>query len=256
MSYSTGGNQTADSSLAFTGGGLSYEVAGLAGVTINASSDVVTIPTGAETSATLTIAATNSGGSAQTSVDVTIHTAAKVPTQMAAPTFTAISYEAATVLRGPAPADGGSAILDYRLQVRPTAGGPWSELDPFGPSTELVNLTNGVECEAQQRARNSVGLRLWSSSGTFTIQQLPTIAGNAEQKATMTVEGEVPFDPTLADAGDAHHNDNWTGLDTTTLAGGPIQLAVPVIPESGGILTLAPALWLDRISDQAAVTRQ
>lgn len=257
VSYSTGtGNQTVDASAAFTGGGLSYQVSGMAGVTINASSGVVTIPTGAETGGTLTITATNSGGSAQASFDVSITTAAAVPAQMAAPTFIAVSYETATVLRGPAPADGGSAILDYQMQYRPTSGGAWINVNPFGATEDLTGLTNDVEYEVQQAARNGVGLGLWSPSGTFTTDQLPTIAGNAEQKATITVDGGVPFDLALADAGDAHHNDSWTGLNTTALAGGPIMLAAPVITESGGILTFAPALWLDRVSDQAAVTRQ
>ena len=80
-----------------------------------------------------------------------------------------------------APADGGSAIIDYDVGVKP-AGGSWTEYS--GPANltlvqgtshrmEIPNLTNGIQHEVKVRARNSVGFGPWSDVTTQTPKGPP-----------------------------------------------------------------------------------
>lgn len=79
--YATGsGNQTVDASTDFTGSDISYAVStAISGVTIDAGTGVVTIPTGSDATGTITVTGTNSGGSDQTAFSVTIEAAGSFP---------------------------------------------------------------------------------------------------------------------------------------------------------------------------------
>ncbi len=72
--YATGsGNQTVDASTDFTGSDISYSVStAISGVTIDAGTGVVTIPTASDATGTITVTGTNSGGSDQSAFSVTI----------------------------------------------------------------------------------------------------------------------------------------------------------------------------------------
>ena len=82
------------------------------------------------------------------------------------------------------PDDNGSAITGYRVQHRRTspANGRWtlsrSWLSATSDSYTISGLDNGVEYEAQVKARNAVGEGAWSSSIEFTPEddEIPPVS--------------------------------------------------------------------------------
>lgn len=79
------GNKSIDSPSDFTGAGISYSVSapGIPGVSIDAATGVVNIPTASSANGTITVTGTNRGGSASTSFNATVETTgtpATIPT--------------------------------------------------------------------------------------------------------------------------------------------------------------------------------
>ena len=183
---------------------------------------------------------------------------ATAPAQMTAPTFSDVSYETATVVRGAAPATGGLPITGYRMQYRPTSGGAWTEVDPFGATEALTGLDNDTEYEAQQRAVNAVGAAAWSSSGTFTTDQLPDILGNGGGTVDIVVD-DGTFSVTVSGSSHAHQNGTFGPFATVDLDTGPVNVVAPVISGTAGtgeVLTAVPGLWVHEAGDVPTITGQ
>lgn len=241
VAYTTGsGNQTVDASGDFSGGGLSWSVSGMAGVTISGAG-VVTIPTGADTTGTVTVTAVNSGGSVQSAFGVTV---------AAAPPGPALSI---TV-------DGEINITgsgDISLTVTaPTeyAGGPYTT-DQSTAATGLLNTTaieTGPQCAVLPSiARTSgasdqvgavytrvSGLWLydeddtgtWALTGEWYLDDTGT--GQTGATYTSTAPGAVEWRGAATGAGAARTAIS-NEITVAAAATAPAQMAAPTVTSTG-----------------------
>ncbi|MFD3191576.1 fibronectin type III domain-containing protein [Sedimentitalea sp. HM32M-2] len=247
VSYSRNtGDKTVATAGTFTGSDLSYLAStSLAGVTIDSSTGIITIPTAADANGTITVTARNSGGSAQRAFNVSVAMAATAPAAMSAPT---VSPAGATSLRvdlAPAPDDGGSPITSYDLRWR-ESGGNWKTIKNISDPETLSGLTSDVLHQIRTRAVNAIGMGAWSTIGSGTPTALPRIAANAGDTVDLIV-GDGTFSVTVSGAAHAHHNGTHGPFASADLDAGPVMVVAPVIAGSAGTgetLTAAPGLWV------------
>lgn len=134
---------------------------------------------------------------------------ATVPAQPAAPTFSALGADTATV-SWVAPDDGGSAITSYTLEWREVGGATTTITDATSPEV-LTGLDPETDHEARVTAINAIGSSTPSAWGEFTTAAaavapsfvtLPSITpatGTAGQVYALdlgTYAGDAPITPT------------------------------------------------------------
>ena len=97
-----------------------------------------------------------------------------VPAAPAAPTITASARGSLTVMWA-APADNGSAIIDYALRHKTSSGSDWTTKSEAvtGRSATLTGLSDATMYDVQVRARNANGEGPWSPSGQGTTMAAP-----------------------------------------------------------------------------------
>ena len=117
---------------------------------------------------------------------------AAVPAAPAEPMVTAASAESLDV-RWVAPADNGSAIIDYRLQYKMTSSADWTIMTAAitGTSTKLSGMPAGTSYDVQVRARNSNGMSGWSPTGTGSTDPAPAVPDLKGQVTALKLTGGV-----------------------------------------------------------------
>ncbi len=251
MSYAVGsGEQTVNAAADFTGAGILYSVdSPIAGVSIDSSTGIVTIPTGTAATGRITVTATNSGGAAQSAFEVSIANPDRVPDAMSAPSVTAAGPTSLRVDLAAAPQDGGSPILSYDLHVSDGDGTPTIIREVSDPAV-VTDLTPDTVYEVRTRAVNAIGAAQWSpgtsASTTAVTVGLPEIVINTGNTVDIMVD-EGTFTVTVSGSDDAHHHGTHGPFTASDLDDGPISAAAPVTGGAarvGETLTALPGLWL------------
>ncbi|MBK0329345.1 fibronectin type III domain-containing protein [Rhodobacteraceae bacterium F11138] len=262
-SFDTGsGAQTVNAAPDFTGSGLAYSVdSAIAGVTIDSGTGIVTIPTLAVASGTVTVTAANSGGAAQSTFDVSIAHPQTVPDRMPAPTVTAAGPTSLQVDLGAAPQDGGSPITSYDLSWR-EENGAYADITGVSDPAFLTGLQAGVVYQIRTRAVNAVGSGQWSPSETGVPEEsspsgdLPDIVANTDDTVDIMVD-EGSFSLTVSGSGQAHHNGTHGPFASSDLDSGPISVMAPDTRGTVGVgksLEGLPGLWTHQAGDMPAIT--
>ena len=117
-----------------------------------------------------------------------------VPAAPAAPTVTTTANtRGSLVVTWVAPADNGSAIIDYSLQYRVKGTPNWTVMTAAitGTSTTLSGMPDGTTYEVQVRARNANGMSGWSPSGEGTTIAAPVLPDLKGQITAMKLTGGV-----------------------------------------------------------------
>lgn len=116
---------------------------------------------------TVEIRAVNAVGAGVAWQSGTIAVAAlSTPNQMAAPTFGAVTASSIVVTRGTAPADNGSAITSYTLQISSDGGQSWSTVtSSFGATATVTDLVGSTSYRFRQFAVNGLGAGVPSAAG-------------------------------------------------------------------------------------------
>lgn len=252
------GEQTIAAAGTFAGDYLTFSVeTALPGVSIDRGTGVVTVSTGSEIDGDVAVIASNSGGAAEVSFNLSITSAATVPAQMPAPTVTATGQDSLRVDLAAAPDDGGSPITSYDLRLR-TGDEAWTVRKDVSNPEVLSGLLANTEYEVRAAAVNAIGRGPWSGSGSARTEKdaLPAIMANADNTVDILVS-DGTFTITVSGADQAHHNGTFGPLDTSALASGPLMVATPVVGGTAGTgetLTAAPGLWIFPADDAATVT--
>ncbi|MGC3940446.1 BspA family leucine-rich repeat surface protein [Roseobacter sp. EG26] len=143
---------------------------------------------------TLRITATNSGGSAEVDLSVTITAPVTAPAQMNAPSLVVNSASQITASLAADPDDGGAPITQRDLRYREN-GGSWTTQANVGSTVLLTGLTEDTDHDVQTRARNSVGIGSWSASASGrTLLSAPLSAGNLTDQSFAENTGAQTYD--------------------------------------------------------------
>ena len=168
---------------------------------------------------------------------------AAVPAAPAAPTVTTGSARGSLDVMWVAPADNGSAIIDYSLQYRVKDAANWTVMTTAitGTSTTLSGMPDNTTYEVQVRARNVNGSSPWSPSGEGATAAapavpdapaMPTVTATANTRGSLDVMWVAPADngSTIMDYSLQYRvkgTPNWTVMTaaivgtSTTLSGMP-----------------------------------
>ena len=155
----------------------------------------------ADSSYTVTVTADDSnGGTAVTTVTITLTDVAEPPVAPSAPSVTATAGSTTSLdVSWSAPANAGKPnIASYDLQYRVGSTGSFTNgpQNVTGTSTTITGLTAGTAYEVQVRATNAEGDGPWSASGSGS-----TPAASTTHTLSMSIATAA------ADEGDADHTD-------------------------------------------------
>jgi hypothetical protein len=259
VNFSRGtGEQTIAAAGTFAGDYLTFSVeTALPGVSIDRGTGIVTVSTETEINGDVAVIASNSGGAAEVSFNLSITSAATVPAQMPAPTVTATGQDSLRVDLAAAPDDGGSPITSYNLRFR-TGDEAWTVRKGVSDPEVLSGLLANTEYEVRTAAVNTIGRGPWSGSGSANTEKdvLPAIMANADNTVDILVS-DGTFTITVSGADQAHHNGTFGPFDTADLDSGPLMVVEPGASGAasfGATLTALPGLWIFPADDVATVT--
>ncbi len=151
------------------------------------------------------------------------------PDQVSEPTIA--SGDGSRIVSWSAPGDRGSPITGYQVRHRRAAHSTWLISSWLSKSIHaIVGLTNGVEYEAQVRAKNDIGDGLWSDTATGTPETSPcrNAVSNYASNPLLVADCETLLELKDALAGTATLN--WgtdsaiTSWDGVTLEGTPTRV--------------------------------
>lgn len=252
------GEKTVDSTIGFTGEGLTYFVnTDFPGVVIDGATGILTIPTGTQASGEITVTARNSGGSVQNTFTVSVASVASIPAKMSAPTVTVTGSTSLRVDLASVPDDGGSPIISYDMRLK-KGDDVWMAIKGISDPEVLSGLVADTEHRVRTRAVNAIGRGPWSANAvvktTTENNEIPTISTNAENTVDVTVS-DGTFTLTVSGAVHAHHNGTHGPFNTVDLNSGPVLAVPPFISGAAGVgdtLIRSPGLWIHE-SDDAPV---
>ena len=191
-----------------TGYGLRYKMSSAADWTVMSASVTGTSTTltglSAGTSYDVQVNATNADGTSGWSKSGTGSTAAApvnaAPDAPAAPTVTTAEGQGSLDVSWKAPADNGSAIIDYGLQYRVQGSTNWTVMSAAvtGTSTTLSGMPAGTTYEVQVRARNANGSSDWSKSGMGSTAAAPVAPVRRGQLTAFELIGSDVSEKTIA----------------------------------------------------------
>ena len=190
---------------------------------------------------------------------------AAVPAAPAEPMVTAASAESLDVT-WVAPADNGSAIIDYGLQYKMTSSANWTIMTAAITriSTTLSGLPAGTSYDVQVRARNLNGMSGWSPIGTGSTDPAPAVPDLKGQVTAMKLTGGVT-EKNIGGRTRVHVTEGatdvelemtvqWTHAEITALYGGGttaadavVEVAVYGSDTSGGLPNWVS--WIDAEQD-------